>query len=336
MSNDPATDTSGNPLVQKRIPGTVNTLNHPFSPTPLGGDLFAQMGNNYAMPIVGNFDPPVTTTSTGPTISGVVTAVTGANPVVTWTLDDSAGIASTTFTVNGKNVPVFGPYGSKTHANYAAAIAGLNLAVGSHSFVIQATDSALTPISAQYSGSFTLVTAVTTGPTINQVVVSQARGKISWNATDPAGVKSSTLTIDGKAVSGVAGPFAAASGVNFSAPLGSLGVGDHTYAITVVDKTGHSFDHQRDLYHRRGCQQWTDDWPSGRIAGQRPDQLERGRSRRGGEFDADNRRESRVGGRRPIRRGIGRQFLGADWLAHARQPCVRNYRDRQDGLFVQP
>ena len=42
------------------IPGTVVTLNHPFSSITLGGhDLFAQMGNTYAMPIVGNFDPPV-------------------------------------------------------------------------------------------------------------------------------------------------------------------------------------------------------------------------------------------------------------------------------------
>ena len=39
--------------------GTVDTLNHQFSPTPLGHDLFARFGNEFAMPIVGNFDPPV-------------------------------------------------------------------------------------------------------------------------------------------------------------------------------------------------------------------------------------------------------------------------------------
>ena len=41
-------------------PGTVVALNHAFSPTPLGNDIFAQMGNNYALPIVGTFDPPAT------------------------------------------------------------------------------------------------------------------------------------------------------------------------------------------------------------------------------------------------------------------------------------
>ncbi len=30
-----------------------------FSPTPLGGDIFAQFGNSFAMPIVGRFDPPI-------------------------------------------------------------------------------------------------------------------------------------------------------------------------------------------------------------------------------------------------------------------------------------
>ncbi len=67
VSNDPATNTAGLPLAQKRIIGQVNTLNHPFSETPLGHDIFAQMGNNYALPIVGLFDPPIGGTQTTPT-----------------------------------------------------------------------------------------------------------------------------------------------------------------------------------------------------------------------------------------------------------------------------
>jgi hypothetical protein len=39
--------------------GTVNRLNHPFSPVPFGSDLYAEFGDELAMPIVGNFDPPV-------------------------------------------------------------------------------------------------------------------------------------------------------------------------------------------------------------------------------------------------------------------------------------
>lgn len=39
--------------------GTVDALNHQFSPDPLGNDLFAQFGSNLGLPLVGNFDPPV-------------------------------------------------------------------------------------------------------------------------------------------------------------------------------------------------------------------------------------------------------------------------------------
>ena len=49
------------------VPGTAAALNHQFSPKPLGVDLYAQFGSNVSVPLVGNFDPPVTpTTSTDP------------------------------------------------------------------------------------------------------------------------------------------------------------------------------------------------------------------------------------------------------------------------------
>ncbi len=50
---------SNDPTATKRIPGTVVTLNHPFDPTPLGADLSVHFGNNFALPLVGNLDPPV-------------------------------------------------------------------------------------------------------------------------------------------------------------------------------------------------------------------------------------------------------------------------------------
>ncbi|MEX2171963.1 MAG: Ig-like domain-containing protein [Pirellulales bacterium] len=49
-----------------RITGQVNTLNHPFSPVPFGTDLFAEFGDELALPIVGNFDPPVASGATVP------------------------------------------------------------------------------------------------------------------------------------------------------------------------------------------------------------------------------------------------------------------------------
>ena len=43
----------------KRQTGSVVTLDHAFSPTPLGDDTTATFGDDYALPVVGNFDPPV-------------------------------------------------------------------------------------------------------------------------------------------------------------------------------------------------------------------------------------------------------------------------------------
>ncbi|HUQ71761.1 MAG TPA: dockerin type I domain-containing protein, partial [Planctomycetaceae bacterium] len=40
--------------------GTVATLNHAFKPVPFGNDRFFQFGDELSKPIVGNFDPPVT------------------------------------------------------------------------------------------------------------------------------------------------------------------------------------------------------------------------------------------------------------------------------------
>lgn len=56
-----------------RDTGTVDTLKHPFSPIPLGQDLYAQYGDEFALPIVGNFDPPPTASAApAPTNLGVV------------------------------------------------------------------------------------------------------------------------------------------------------------------------------------------------------------------------------------------------------------------------
>ncbi|NLE39611.1 MAG: hypothetical protein GX621_16450, partial [Pirellulaceae bacterium] len=43
---------------ENRTTGTVVTLDHRFTPIPFGKDVYARFGDEYAMPIVGNFDPP--------------------------------------------------------------------------------------------------------------------------------------------------------------------------------------------------------------------------------------------------------------------------------------
>jgi hypothetical protein len=50
---------SNDPTGNLRTTGTINRLNHAFKPVPFGKDLYAQFGDDRAMPIIGNFDPPV-------------------------------------------------------------------------------------------------------------------------------------------------------------------------------------------------------------------------------------------------------------------------------------
>jgi hypothetical protein len=45
-------------IPQRIVNGTIN-----FSPTPLGPDRFAQFGDEFGLPVVGNFDPPLTSLS---------------------------------------------------------------------------------------------------------------------------------------------------------------------------------------------------------------------------------------------------------------------------------
>jgi len=49
---------SADPDGTNRVDGQINTLAHAFSPVPLGNDIYYQFGDAFAVPIVGNFDPP--------------------------------------------------------------------------------------------------------------------------------------------------------------------------------------------------------------------------------------------------------------------------------------
>lgn len=59
----------------ERVVGTINAFDPVFTPAPLGNDIYARFGNSFALPLVGNFDPPPSATSaasTTPTLSGTV------------------------------------------------------------------------------------------------------------------------------------------------------------------------------------------------------------------------------------------------------------------------
>jgi hypothetical protein len=70
------------------IGGTTDTLeliNHAFSPTPFGFDVYAEFGDELALPLVGNFDPPAT-----PTIIAPNTGIAGD-------FDNSGGVSNGDF-----------------------------------------------------------------------------------------------------------------------------------------------------------------------------------------------------------------------------------------------
>jgi hypothetical protein len=64
------------------LQGSIVTLNHAFSPAPFGNDLFAEFGDELALPLVGNFDPP-----TAPTVFAPDTGIAGD-------YDNSGGVGS--------------------------------------------------------------------------------------------------------------------------------------------------------------------------------------------------------------------------------------------------
>jgi hypothetical protein len=48
------------------VANEIVTLDHAFSPVPFGNDIFAEFGDELALPIIGNFDPPTTSTTFAP------------------------------------------------------------------------------------------------------------------------------------------------------------------------------------------------------------------------------------------------------------------------------
>jgi Ca2+-binding RTX toxin-like protein len=105
-----------------RVAGTVTTLDHQFSPAPLGQDAFAQFATNNSEPIVGNFDPPVGTDSGSS--SNVTLDFTGGVLTVTAT----AGSAIEIGAVNGQVViTVDGQVDSSLGSLSASAVTSISV-----------------------------------------------------------------------------------------------------------------------------------------------------------------------------------------------------------------
>jgi hypothetical protein len=98
---------SNDPAATRRIAGTITTLDHPYKPAPFGKDLYAEFGNEQALPVAGNFDPPVTSTSKPP--------ITSVAPVLAGDLDGNARVDGADFLLwqrglgrNGTSAPSSG------------------------------------------------------------------------------------------------------------------------------------------------------------------------------------------------------------------------------------
>jgi hypothetical protein len=80
-------------------------LNHPFSSVSLGGsDLYAQMGDSDAMPIVGNFDPPMggaATSAPTPTPSSLTVTLVGTAGNDTFSFAPGSAANTWSITLNG-------------------------------------------------------------------------------------------------------------------------------------------------------------------------------------------------------------------------------------------
>ena len=193
--------------------------------------------------------------ASGPTVSSVVVAEAGtvkngileSNEMlrITWAASSSKGIASQTMTVDGKTItPISGPYSNL----YFSCTIGTWTA-GSHSYTIHSTDSQ--GASSDTSGTFTVYAPTTTPPSITSVVVAEAGTvkngilesneplRITWSATSPYGIASQTMTVDGKAIAPINGPY---GGQYFSCTIGTWAAGSHNYTIHTTDTKGVSSD----------------------------------------------------------------------------------------------
>ena len=169
----------------------------------------------------------------GPAVGGAV--VLAEKGLMTWNAQDSDGVASASLMVDGKIVSqVNGPYAAASGVNFSGVFG--TLSAGNHNYAVTATDKAGN--SSQYTGTFNV--AANPGPAVGGAVVLAEKGLMTWNAQDSDGVASASLMVDGKIVSQVNGPYAAASGVNFSGVFGTLSAGNHNYAVTATDKAGNS------------------------------------------------------------------------------------------------
>ena len=123
---------SGNNVTYAAAVGTLSAGSHTYVITA------NDVNGVAATPATAGFTV-ATPPTTGPTIVHFTLGLDSPTPVITWNVTDSAGIQSSSITIDGWTLnPVYGPYGTANNASYAVAVSALSS--GSHEYVITATD----------------------------------------------------------------------------------------------------------------------------------------------------------------------------------------------------
>ncbi len=187
----------------------------------------ADGNGNAATPYTGSFNV-VSPSGVTVSISSVAVVDTKTNggtllstdPVeITWAVNGAASVGSKSLSVDGKAVTaIYGPYSAGANTWYLGGTFG-PLGAGSHNYTIQSADgngNAATP----YTGSFNVVSPSGVTVSISSVAVVDAKTnggtllstdpvEITWAVNGAASVGSKSLSVDGKAVTTMYGPYSA-------------------------------------------------------------------------------------------------------------------------------
>ena len=170
--------------------------------------------------------------------------------VITWAVNGADTVASKSLLVDGKAVTLlYGPYGPNGDGSYYIAGVFGPVGVGTHQFTIHSADSKGN--AADYSGQFDVAAPKVS---IAQVMVAEATAPkngilestdqllITWAVKGADKVGSRSLSVDGKAVSLIYGPYGpqADGSYYFGGQFGPVGAGTHTYVIQSTDSKGNA------------------------------------------------------------------------------------------------
>ncbi len=168
---------------------------------------------------------------------------------ITWAVNGADVVSNKSLSVDGNAVTMmYGPYSAGGGTWYCGGLVG-PLGAGTHNFSIQAADNnghAATP----YAGSFNVVNTSGATVSISKVVVVDAatnsgildsgdQTEITWAVNGAASVGNESLSVNGKAVTTIYGPYAAGANTWYlGGVVGPLAAGTHTFTIQSVDGNG--------------------------------------------------------------------------------------------------